>query len=56
MPLEFGLLALIVSTGMFGSSVSIRPRIYIGKNIARGPGKIDLLETVDKTRSTSAAG
>lgn len=33
MPLEFGLLALIVSTGMFGSSVSIRPRIYIGKNI-----------------------
>lgn len=36
-------------------SIRIRPRIYIGKNIALGPGKIDLLEMVDKTRSISAA-
>lgn len=36
-------------------SIRIRPRIYIGKNIALGPGKIDLLEKVDQMRSISAA-
>lgn len=36
-------------------SIRIRPRIYIGKNIALGPGKIDLLQMVGQTRSISAA-
>lgn len=37
------------------SSIRIRPRIYIGKDIALGPGKIDLLEKVGEMRSISAA-
>ncbi len=37
------------------SSIRLRPRIYIGKDIALGPGKIDLLEMVGQTRSISAA-
>lgn len=37
------------------SSIRIRPRIYIGKNIALGPGKIDLLDRVGQTRSIAAA-
>lgn len=33
----------------------VRPRIYIGDEIAIGPGKIDLLRSVGETRSISAA-
>lgn len=33
----------------------VRPRIYIGESIALGPGKIDLLRLIGKTRSISAA-
>lgn len=33
----------------------VRPRVYIGDMIALGPGKIDLLRHIDKTRSISAA-
>lgn len=33
----------------------VRPRIYIGKAINIGPGKIDLLREVDAMRSISAA-
>lgn len=36
-------------------SIRIRPRIYIGNNVALGPGKIDLLEMIDRTHSISAA-
>lgn len=32
-----------------------RPRVYIGKGIALGPGKIELLRQVAETRSISAA-
>lgn len=46
---------LMTSANEPAPSIRIRPRIYIGKNIALGPGKIDLLEMVDKTRSISAA-
>lgn len=35
--------------------VLVRPRIYIGSNIAIGPGKIDLLRLVGETQSISAA-
>lgn len=37
------------------SVVLVRPRIYIGDNIAIGPGKIDLLRAVGETHSISAA-
>ena len=37
-------------------TVLLRPRVYIGDNIAIGPGKIDLLRLVGETRSISAAG
>lgn len=33
----------------------VRPRLYIGNNIAVGPGKIDLLRLVGETCSISAA-
>ena len=33
----------------------VRPRIYFGKDIALGPGKIDLLRAVGQTRSIAAA-
>lgn len=33
----------------------VRPRIYIGDELAIGPGKIDLLRAVGETRSISAA-
>lgn len=35
--------------------VWVRPRLYIGDNIAVGPGKIDLLRLIGETRSISAA-
>lgn len=35
--------------------VLVRPRIYIGEDIAIGPGKIDLLRLVGETRSIAAA-
>lgn len=37
------------------SVVLVRPRIYIGDDIALGPGKIDLLRQVGETRSIAAA-
>jgi len=37
------------------TAILVRPRIYIGENIAIGPGKIDLLRQVDQTRSIAAA-
>ncbi|HKK57762.1 LysR family transcriptional regulator [Marinobacter sp.] len=37
------------------SAVLIRPRVYLGDGIAIGPGKIDLLRAVGKTRSIAAA-
>ena len=37
------------------TAVLVRPRIYIGENIAIGPGKIDLLRQIGKTRSIAAA-
>lgn len=37
------------------SAILVRPRIYIGDGIAIGPGKIDLLRQVGKTRSIAAA-
>ena len=33
----------------------IRPRLYLSKSVAIGPGKIDLLRKVDETHSISAA-
>lgn len=36
-------------------TVLVRPRLYIGENIAIGPGKIDLLRQVGETRSIAAA-
>ena len=33
----------------------IRPRLYLNESITIGPGKIDLLNKVDETRSISAA-
>lgn len=33
----------------------VRPRVYIGDSIALGPGKIDLLRLIARTRSISAA-
>ena len=33
----------------------VRPRVFIGDDIALGPGKIDLLRAVGETRSLSAA-
>lgn len=36
-------------------AILVRPRIYIGENIAVGPGKIDLLRSIDEARSISAA-
>ncbi|MBE0436200.1 MAG: LysR family transcriptional regulator [Methylomicrobium sp.] len=33
----------------------MRPRIYIGDTIAIGPGKIDLLRSIDQTHSIAAA-
>lgn len=33
----------------------VRPRLYIGDNIAVGPGKIDILRVIEETRSISAA-
>lgn len=36
-------------------AVLVRPRLYIGDNIAIGPGKIDLLHAVGETRSIAAA-
>jgi molybdate transport system regulatory protein len=35
--------------------ILVRPRIYIGGDIAIGPGKIDLLRAVGETRSIAAA-
>ncbi|WP_296556976.1 LysR family transcriptional regulator [Pigmentiphaga sp.] len=37
------------------TAVMVRPRVYIGESIALGPGKIDLLRAIGKTRSLSAA-
>lgn len=37
------------------NAIIIRPRIYLGDEIAIGPGKIDLLRAVGETRSISAA-
>ncbi len=36
-------------------TILVRPRLYIGENIAIGPGKIDLLRQVGKTHSIAAA-
>lgn len=36
-------------------AILVRPRIYIGDDIALGPGKIDLLRQVGETRSIAAA-
>lgn len=36
-------------------AILVRPRVYIGENIALGPGKIDLLRAVGETRSIAAA-
>ncbi|PKM38026.1 MAG: ModE family transcriptional regulator [Gammaproteobacteria bacterium HGW-Gammaproteobacteria-10] len=33
----------------------VRPRIYIGDTIALGPGKIDLLRSIERTSSIAAA-
>ena len=35
--------------------VLVRPRIYLGKGLAIGPGKIDLLRTVAELKSIAAA-
>ncbi len=37
------------------SAVLVRPRVYIGDKISIGPGKIDLLRSIDAARSISAA-
>jgi molybdate transport system regulatory protein len=36
-------------------TILVRPRLYIGENIAIGPGKIDLLRQLGETRSIAAA-
>ena len=36
-------------------TILVRPRLYIGENIAIGPGKIDLLRQIGETRSIAAA-
>lgn len=36
-------------------AILVRPRVYIGADIALGPGKIDLLRRVGETRSIAAA-
>lgn len=33
----------------------VRPRVYLGDEVAIGPGKIDLLRTIGQTRSIAAA-
>jgi molybdate transport system regulatory protein len=35
--------------------VLVRPRIYIGDSISIGPGKIDLLREIEKSKSITAA-
>lgn len=35
--------------------ILVRPRIYIGKDLSIGPGKIDLLRAIGEARSISAA-
>ncbi|MFU1505661.1 winged helix-turn-helix domain-containing protein [Aeromonas veronii] len=35
--------------------ILVRPRVYIGKNLSIGPGKIDLLRAIGEARSISAA-
>lgn len=37
------------------SAILVRPRVYIGDNISIGPGKIDLLKSIDAAQSISAA-
>lgn len=37
------------------TAILVRPRVYIGEDIAVGPGKIDLLRKVGETRSIAAA-
>lgn len=37
------------------TSPLMRPRLYLGEGLSIGPGKIDLLREVGKTRSISAA-
>lgn len=37
------------------AAILVRPRIYIGDNIALGPGKIDMLRQVAQTHSIAAA-
>ncbi len=37
------------------NAIIVRPRIYLGDEIAIGPGKIDLLRAVEATRSISQA-
>ncbi len=36
-------------------AVLVRPRVYIGTEIAVGPGKVDLLRQIDEMRSIAAA-
>ena len=36
-------------------AILVRPRIYIGEQIAIGPGKVDLLRKIGETRSIAAA-
>ena len=43
------------STYSTTAAVMVRPRVYIGENIALGPGKIDLLRAIGEIRSLSAA-
>lgn len=35
--------------------ILLRPRLYLGEGLSIGPGKVELLRAVDRTRSISAA-
>jgi molybdate transport system regulatory protein len=43
------------ATAQKNDVILVRPRIYLGKGLAIGPGKIDLLRTVAELKSIAAA-
>lgn len=44
-----------MSTSPTPPVILVRPRVYIGESLSIGPGKIDLLQEIEKTRSIAAA-
>lgn len=44
-----------MSTPPSSPVILVRPRVYFGESLPIGPGKIDLLQEIEKTRSIAAA-